>query len=110
MEFKLVSEGWVWTCSPNRAHNSIFDYDLIAINETSLNDSVVIPDPLLNDYKFESVNSPANTRHGGVGIFYKNSLPLVILKGLSCEESIVAELKFGRKKNIFYRLISKSFF
>ena len=80
------------------AHNSIFDYDLISINETSLNDSVQIPDPLINDYTFESANNPANTRHGGVGLFYKNSLPIVIRKDLSFEESIVAEIKYGRKK------------
>ena len=34
------------------AHNSIFKYDLISICETSLNDSVEIPEPLLNDYTF----------------------------------------------------------
>ena len=47
------------------------------------------------------VNNPANTRRGGVGLFYKNSLPVVIRNDLSFEESIVAELKFGRKKKCF---------
>ena len=31
------------------AHNSIFNYDLISICETSLNDSIKLPDSLLND-------------------------------------------------------------
>ncbi|MCH2417084.1 MAG: hypothetical protein MK195_10055, partial [Acidimicrobiales bacterium] len=31
------------------AHNSIFNYDLISLCETSLNDSTEIPDPLMND-------------------------------------------------------------
>ena len=34
------------------ADNSIFNYDLISICETSLNDSIKLPDILLNDYTF----------------------------------------------------------
>ena len=34
------------------AHNSIFNYDLISINETSLNDSVELPETLLDNYSF----------------------------------------------------------
>ena len=81
------------------AHNSIFNYDLISICETSLNDSVELPETLLNDYTFLPANNPANTRHGGVGLFYKNSLPVIVRNDLSFDESIVVELKFGRKKN-----------
>ena len=58
------------------AHNSIFNYDLISICETSSNDSVELPDILLNDYTFVPANNPANSRNGGVGLFYKNYLPL----------------------------------
>ena len=32
------------------AHNSIFNYDLISLCETSLNDSVELPETLLNNY------------------------------------------------------------
>ena len=80
------------------AHNSLFNYDLISICETSLNDSVELPEPLLNEYTFVPANNPANKRHGGVGLFYKNSLPVVVRNDLSFDESIVVELKFGRKK------------
>ena len=48
-------------------HNSLFDYDLISISETSLNDSVKLPDILLDNYTFLH----ANTRHGGVRLFYE---------------------------------------
>ena len=48
------------------AHNSIFKYDLISICETSLNDSIKLPDILLNDYTFVHSKNPTNTRHGGV--------------------------------------------
>ena len=41
------------------AHNSNFNYDLISICETSLNDSVELPEPLLNAYTFVSDNNPA---------------------------------------------------
>ena len=80
------------------AHNAIHDYDLISICETNLNDSIEIPDPLLKDYHFISANHPANVSHGGVGLFYKVSLPVVHRKDLSFDECIVIELKFGRKK------------
>ena len=83
------------------AHNSIFNYDLISICETSLNDSIELPETLLNDYTFVSANNPANTRDGGVGLFYKNSLPVTVPNDLSFNESIVIELKFGREKRFF---------
>ena len=38
------------------AHNSLYSYDLISLCETSLNDLVVIPDPLLHGYTFISKN------------------------------------------------------
>ena len=47
-------------------------------------------------------NNPANTRHGGVGLFYKSSLPVIVRNDLSFNESVVVELKFGRKKVLFY--------
>ena len=45
------------------AYDSICNYDLISVCETSLNDSVELPDPLLNKYTFVSSNSPNNNRH-----------------------------------------------
>ena len=48
-----------------KAHNSIFNCDLISIYETSLNDSIKLPDILLNDYTFVHSKHPTNTRYGG---------------------------------------------
>ena len=76
------------------------NYDLISICETSLNDSVNLPKTL-------PVNNPTNTRRGGVGLFYKNSLSLIIRNDLSFDESIVVEVKFGRKK-IFFTVLYRS--
>ena len=78
-------------------NNSIFNYDLISICERSLNDPVELPDTLLSDYTFVHANNPANSRNGGVGLFYKNSLPVIVRNDLSFDESIVVETKFGRK-------------
>ena len=89
------------------AHNSLFNYDLISICETSLNDSIKLTDILLTDYTFVHSKNPANTRHGGVGLFYKNSLPIKIRYDLSFDESIVVELKFGRKR-IFFTVLYRS--
>ena len=89
------------------AHNALFNYDLISICETSLNDSIEIPDPLLNDYTFIPSNHPDNVSHGGVGLFYKNTLPLKRREDLSFDETIVVELKFGRKK-IFFTVLYRT--
>ena len=83
------------------AHNSIFDYDLISICETSLDDTIEIPEVLIEDYAFVNFNNPNNTKHGGVGLFYKNNLPIKVRNDLSFDESIVVELRFGRKKVLF---------
>ena len=89
------------------AHNSIFNYDLISICETNLNDSVELPESLLNDYTFVPANNLLNTSNGGVGLFYKNSLQVIVRNDLSFDESIVVELKFGRKK-IFFTVLYRT--
>ena len=52
------------------AHSTIFNYDLISTCDTSLNDLIKLPDILLNDYTLVPAKNPANTRHGGVGLFF----------------------------------------
>ena len=80
------------------AHNSLCYYDLISICKTSLNASVELPETLLDEYTFVPANNPANMIRDGVGLFYKNALPVVIRNDLSFDESIVVELKFDREK------------
>ena len=89
------------------AHNSIYNYDLISICETSLNDSIELPDILLDGYTFVPSNNPTNTRHGGVSLFYKSTLPIKIRNDLSFNESIVLELSFTRKR-IFFTVLYRS--
>ena len=52
-------------------------------------------------------NKPTNAKNGGVGLFYKDSLPVNIRDDLSFNETIVIELKFGRKK-IFFTVLYRS--
>ena len=39
--------------------------------------------------------NPTNVRNGGVGLFYKNSLPIKIRNDLANDESIVVESNFS---------------
>ena len=48
-----------------------------------------------------------NTRHGGVGLFFKNSLPIKIRNDLPFEGSIVVEFNFGPKQ-IFFTVLYRS--
>ena len=89
------------------AHNSIFNYDLISVCETNSDDLVKLPETLLKDYTFEPANHPLNIKRGEVGLFYKNSLPVNFRHDLSFDESIVVEVKFGRKK-IFLTVLYRS--
>ena len=43
-------------------------------------------------------NHPSDEKKGSVGIFYKDTIPIIIRSVLSFDECIVAELRFGRKK------------
>ena len=88
------------------AENTIHKYDIISLCETSLNEETVVPPDAIPGYNFHPLNHPSGGRHGGVGIFYKDSLPLRIREDLSFDECLVSELRFGRKKiffTVFYR-------
>ncbi len=60
------------------AHNCIFDYDIISLCETGLNSSNESSVPKIEGYTFLSANHPDDVAHGGVGVFYKDSLPIVL--------------------------------
>ena len=89
------------------AHNTIFKYDIISLCETSLNDDISVPENALPGYIYYPHNNPDGTKNGGVGIFYKDSLPLRIREDLSFDECLVSELKFGHKK-IFFTVLYRN--
>ena len=67
------------------ARDSIFNYDLVSICETTLNDSVELPETLIDDYTFVPANYPANTRRRGVDLFFKIYLPVIVRHDLSLD-------------------------
>ena len=89
------------------AHNTHFKYDIISLWETSLNMETKMPENILKGYNFFSADHPSGERKGGVGIFYKETLPLKIRQDLSFEECIVTELSLGRKK-IFFTVLYRN--
>ena len=89
------------------AHNTNFNYDIISLCETSLNDTIEVDENIIPGYKFFPWNHPDGNKNGGVGIFYKESLPLRIRRDLSFDECLVTELIFGRKK-IFFTVLYRN--
>ena len=88
------------------AHNTIYNYDIISLCETSLTDEHPVPENALPGYTYHPHNHPDGTQSGGVGIFYKDTLPIRIRDDLSFDECLVTELIFGKKKiffTVFYR-------
>jgi len=90
-----------------QAHNTEHNYDIISLCETSLNDTIQVSENSFPGYKFHSCDHPDGNRDGGVGIFYKESLPLRIREDLAFDEVIVAELIFSRKK-IFFTVLYRN--
>ena len=102
-----LSKGDFYRVALLEAHNTNFNYDIISLCETSLNDSIQVPENILPGYKYYPCNHPDGNRSGGVGIFYKETLPLKIRQDLSFDECIVSELVFGRKR-IFFTVLYRN--
>ena len=90
-----------------QAQNAIHNYDIISLCETSLNDEAQIPNPLMEGYEFKHLNHPSGDKRGGVGIFYKETLPLTIKSDFNFDECLVCEIRLGNRK-IFYSVIYRS--
>ena len=89
------------------AHNTVFNYDIISLCETSLDESLKVKENSLPGYNFVSQNNPDGSKNGGVGMFYKETLPLKIRRDLSFDECLVSEINFGRKK-IFFTVLYRN--
>lgn len=87
--------------------NTTPKYDIISLCETSLSKDEIVPENIRQGYHYHPCNHPSGDKKGGVGIFYKDSLPIKIRSDLSFDECIVAELLFGRKK-IFFTVLYRN--
>ena len=84
------------------AYNSIYNYDLIGIAETHLDDSVDQERLILKGCEFINCNHPLNSKRGGVGLYVKVSLSKKERPDIATlPESIVCELNLDRKKYFF---------
>ena len=84
------------------AYNSLYNYDLIGIAETHLDDSVDQERLILKGYEFINCDHPLNSKRGGVGLYVKDSLPKKERPDIATlPESIVCELNLDRKKYFF---------
>ena len=84
------------------AYNSIYNYDLIGIVETHLDDTVNQERLAMKGYEFIKFNHPSNIKRGGVGLYIKDTLPKKERPDIAIlPECIVCELHFDRKKYFF---------
>ena len=84
------------------AYNSVYNYDLIGIVETHLDNTVDKDRLALDGYTFIQDNHPRNVKRGGVGLYIKDSLPSKNRSDLvTLPECIVYEIQLNRKKYFF---------
>ena len=82
-----------------RAYIAVHKFDVICLSETCLNSTVASDDENLEITGYNVVRSdhPANTKRGGVCIYYKTCFPLRVLDIQYLNECINFELKIGDK-------------
>ena len=91
------------------AYNTVNKYDIIALAETHLDSAIDLPDNFcqasklhIEGYSFIRRDHPANTKRGGVGLFYKDSLAIIERNDLELlSECLVCQLMIDRKKLFF---------
>ena len=89
-------------------------FDIVCLSETYLNSSFPFDDDNLNipGYTMVRADHLADSKRGGVCIYYKNCLPLKVLDIRFLHESIAFELRIGNKLCSFitlYRLPNQTY-
>ena len=94
------------------AYNSVYNYDLVGIVEIHLNDTIDCSKLDINGYTFMNSNHLHNVKRGGVGLYVRNSFPVIRREDLAVlPECIVCEIHLDNKKYFFtvlYRSPSQS--
>ena len=77
-----------------KAYNSIYKYDFICVSETFLDSSFDLDDKMLmlEGYNLIRSDHPSNTKRGGVCIYYKESLAVLLVDITSLPECLVFEV------------------
>ena len=95
------------------AFNSIHKFDIICLSETFLNSTYESDNHDLDipSYTLVRADHPSDSKRGGVCVYYKSSLPIIVLNISTLSECIILELSFNNKKLLFstlYRSPSQS--
>ena len=93
--------------------NSLYNYDFICLSETFLSLSVSSTlDSLNNDgYNIVRSDHPSGSKRGGVCCYFKESLPIRILKITSMTECLILEMLYSNELvivSVIYRSPSLS--
>ena len=85
------------TLSLLRPYIAIHKFDVVCLSETYLKASISNDDDSLEvpGYNLFRAKHPSNTKHGGVCIYYRNSLPLKIIGIHYLQEHINSEIMIG---------------
>ena len=83
-----------------QAFNSTYNFDFICISESYLDSTYSSDDSslVLKDYKLVRSDHPQNIKRGGVCIYYRESLPVKLLKISNLPECLILEIIYGHKK------------
>ena len=89
-----------------RAYTAVYKFDVICLPETYLDSTVASNEENLEITGYNLVRSdrPANTKHGGVCLYYKTCLSLRVLDIQYLNECINFELNIGDKLCTFVAL------
>ena len=65
-----------------KTYNSIHKFDIICLSESYINTGILLNDNNLQipGHNFVSINHPSYTKHGGVCLYYKCSLPQKVIE------------------------------
>ena len=97
-----------------KAYLAIHKFDIVCLSETYLNSGFPFDDDNLDipGYIMVRADHPANSKLGGVCMYYKNCLPLKVLDITLLHKSIAFDLRMGDKLcsfNTLYRSTNQSY-
>ena len=85
-----------------KAYNTVYNYDLIGVVETHLDNTVDESKLAIDGYSFYKSNHPQHGKRVGVGLYVKEPLPAKKRNDPeTLPECIVYEMQFKRKKYFF---------
>ena len=93
---------------------NVDQFDISCLTETFLDSSVLLEDtkPAIEGYKLFRCDHASNLRRDGVGLYFKDHLPLTLRPDLTTlDECLVCEIQNGFKRfslTVLYRSPSKS--